>query len=898
MLTISSDEEEDTNTATHSRSQLSSKQQDNDDDMADEDVDSDFEFGGAFGDENNEDGSFFGSSSNSNNKKSDNQDWSYKGALAILAQQENTDAPARMEVASIIAAARKNLKQQQRENDTSTHDNVTNNGVSGDDDDDDVMDEADSDDSSTDSTDSESDEDHDADDENMETDIVRDQKREKRMLSKKKKKAASSKVKEIEVQAASKEEDDEVSSSDDEDSVTSEDKNEALKAAAYFSTVTNDQNNRVTEEAVEVFSQLNLSRPLLRGIASMGFVTPTPIQAKVIPPMLAGRDICASAVTGSGKTAAFLLPILERMVRRRGSHGGRALILTPTRELAAQCFGMLQALCRFLSDDIATSCLIVGGNKNIGAQANQLRTQPDIVIATPGRILDHLTNSSGVHMDDLEYLVLDEADRLLDMGFQEEIMEIVSSLPKQGRQTLLFSATMNTKVDDLILLSLNKPVRVKVVLPNTPASENNKVEVAPRLEQEFVRIRPSNECNREAILLSLLHRNFLSLRTIVFSDTKVMAHRLMILSGLCGVACAELHGNLTQTQRLEALEKFRCGDVNVLFATDLAARGLDIQNVQAVLNLEMPANIDTYVHRIGRTARAGRGGRSCTLIGEGRRGLMKEIMNSNENAAAANNKGSDKSKVALIRSRSVPPAVIAHFRAKIASLETTIREVLEAEAVARMDRVTEMEASRASNIIRHSAEIQARPAREWFKGNAEKKADAERMLEEKAPKVINKEGSGTHRMTRKKRRVREAKDELREYQEEMRREREENNDGKFETILSDKTIKAGAISLKKEMQQEEKKKFQKSVHDEDMERDMKRKKKDWKKKKAFSQDSIGDGSLFEDERIAYAKKPKENERAAPSSRYKFTEFDPNKSFGKGGKKSSNAFKSKAKFKRR
>ena len=265
-------------------------------------------------------------------------------------------------------------------------------------------------------------------------------------------------------------------------------------------------------------------------------------------------------------------------------------------------------------------------------------------------------------------------------GFQDEVHEIVKSCPKE-RQTLLFSATMGTKVDDLIKLSLKRPVRIHIT--EKKRNTNGSVEVAERLEQEFIRIRSSNEGTpRQAILLSLLTRTFQS-RTIVFFDTKSDAHRLMIICGLCGIRCAELHGNLTQIQRLEALERFREGLVDVLLATDLAARGLDISDVETVINFEMPSRVETYVHRIGRTARAGRGGKACTLIGEGRRHLMKEVIrDAGEKRTRIECKGgrdSAANSTGVIRSRTVPQAVLNHFVAKIQSLEPHIEEVKAAE---------------------------------------------------------------------------------------------------------------------------------------------------------------------------------------------------------------------------
>lgn len=380
---------------------------------------------------------------------------------------------------------------------------------------------------------------------------------------------------------------------------------EEAKKAAYFdafSTSTED-------EQILQFSQFALSRPILRSIAAMGYVNPTPIQQQCIPLALAGRDICASAVTGSGKTAAFLLPILEKILQQKSYHSAsstKALILSPTRELAAQTLTMLVNFSRFiLPHDFIRGCLIVGGAKNVKSQTTVLKTRPDVIVATPGRLLDHLLNSTGFSLHDLNFLVLDEADRLLELGFSDEIQEILKHLPtsNEKRQTMLFSATMaDTKVDDLIHLSLKRPVRIAV----SSTAEKKAVEVAPRLEQEFVRIRLSQETNREAILLSLLTRTYQNQRLIVFFDTKSLAHRFRIIAGLSGIMCEELHGDLTQPQRLEALQSFREGKVNVLLATDLIGRGIDVPDVDAVLNYDMPNQIASYIHRIGRTARAGR----------------------------------------------------------------------------------------------------------------------------------------------------------------------------------------------------------------------------------------------------------------------------------------------------
>ncbi|KAJ6818923.1 DEAD-box ATP-dependent RNA helicase 28 [Iris pallida] len=330
------------------------------------------------------------------------------------------------------------------------------------------------------------------------------------------------------------------------------------------------------------FLELNLSRPLLRACEALGYQKPTPIQAACIPLALAGRDICGSALTGSGKTAAFALPVLERLYfRPKRIPGIRVLILTPARELAVQVHGMIEKLAQFT--DIRC-CLVVGG-LSTKVQEAALRSMPDIVVATPGRIIDHLRNSVSVGLEDLAVLILDEADRLLETSFSGEIHELIHLCPK-GRQTMLFSATMTEEVDKLVKLSLNKPVRLQAD-PSTkrPAT----------LTEEVVRIRRMREVNQEAVLLALCSKTFTK-EVIVFSGTKQAAHRLKIIFGLAGLRAAELHGNLTQVQRLDALEVFRKHEVDFLIATDVAARGLDIIGVQTVINFACPRDITRLLH--------------------------------------------------------------------------------------------------------------------------------------------------------------------------------------------------------------------------------------------------------------------------------------------------------------
>eukprot|EP00939_MAST-03C_sp_MAST-3C-sp1_P004730 g4730.t1 len=548
------------------------------------------------------------------------------------------------------------------------------------------------------------------------------------------------------------------------------------------------------------FLELNLSRPLLRAVTRLRYQRPTPIQSRCIPLALAGRDICASAQTGSGKTAAFLLPVFERMLfRPRDVAVTRVLIITPTRELATQIHSMGHKLAQFSKIRIA---LVVGG-LSLKGQSAELRARPDVVVCTPGRMIDHIQNTMSVHMDDIEVLILDEADRLLDEGFTDEVHELVKHCSR-GRQTMLFSATMTDKVEDLVKLSLNRPVRVSV------GEVDN---VADRLVQEFVRIRTRRtgtlddddndddkndvgeekrggrksdrkkspldrariamEEDREAVVAAICVRSCSS-HTILFCDTKRQAHRMVIVLGLLGLKAAELHGNLTQMQRLDSLELFKSGEMPILVATDLASRGLDVPGVETVINMSMPRQIERYIHRVGRTARAGRSGRSITLVGDVGRTNMKRAVKQHRKKT-----GSD----AGLRSRKVPAAVILHWKRRIAAIEKDVDAILDEEKMERKLLRAEMEAQRAVNMVAHSEEIKSRPPRTWFQSETEKQAvkdktaaAARQAFAEAKARVKKKRLSmrqvpkkpGAHRMTRKKRR-RQAMDREIERDEELAR---------------------------------------------------------------------------------------------------------------------------------
>ena len=400
------------------------------------------------------------------------------------------------------------------------------------------------------------------------------------------------------------------------------------------------------------FQTLHLSRPVLKGIAELKFTKPTPIQSASIPIALLGKDIVAGAQTGSGKTGAYMIPIIERLLYKP-STSTKVIILTPTRELALQVYEFGKKLSHHVN------------NLNIG-------------LAVGGLNLRHI-----------QVLVIDEADRMLEEGFQDELTEILSLIPKHKRQTLLFSATMNTRIQDLIQLSLQKPVRIMIDPPKS---------VASKLLQQFVRIRKRDQL-KPALLYQLLKG--VSSRVVVFVARKETAHRLRIVLGLLGLKVSELHGALTQEQRLQNVKNFKSLEVPVLICTDLAARGLDIPKIELVINYDMPKTFEIYLHRVGRTARAGRDGTSITFVGESsqERAIVK--------SAIVNGKGVAKT---------VDWKQAEETNKLLESKESVIDEVLEEEKEAKELLRAEMELTKASNLIKHEQEIHSRPKRTWFKG--------------------------------------------------------------------------------------------------------------------------------------------------------------------------------------
>jgi ATP-dependent RNA helicase RhlE len=340
----------------------------------------------------------------------------------------------------------------------------------------------------------------------------------------------------------------------------------------------------------DTFAQLHLSREALDALRRARFTRPTPIQARAIPPALEGKDVIGCAATGTGKTAAYVLPLVERFAGKKGTLG---LVLAPTRELVLQ----IAEPVRFFAEPRGLTHAVVIGGEDMAAQVEALKQRPSFVLATPGRLVD-LLETDAAAFPHLEALVLDEADRMLDMGFLPQLERILAALPRR-RQTLLFSATLGPDVSRFARERLYRPVRVEVTRSGTPAE---------RAEQRLYFVKPEE---KTPLLLSLLSRD--EATALIFTRTKERADKVHKHLQRAGYRCAVLHADRTQNQRRQALDGFREGTYRCLVATDIAARGLDIEDVGHVINYDLPHAPEDYVHRIGRTARAEASGVASTF---------------------------------------------------------------------------------------------------------------------------------------------------------------------------------------------------------------------------------------------------------------------------------------------
>jgi ATP-dependent RNA helicase RhlE len=357
------------------------------------------------------------------------------------------------------------------------------------------------------------------------------------------------------------------------------------------------------------FTTLGLSAPLLKAVKETGYTEPTPIQKQAIPVVLEGKDLLAGAQTGTGKTAGFTLPLLALLQKEKPSKGKkhvRALILTPTRELAAQVEESVRTYGKYLP---FRSTVIFGG-VGINPQKEILRKGVDIVIATPGRLLD-LVGQKALDLSHIEILVLDEADRMLDMGFIHDIKKILALLPKK-RQNLLFSATFSSEIKKLSTSLLNNPEHIEVARQNTASEQVEQV------------IYPVDKVRKRELVTHLIKSNGWK-QVLIFTRTKHGANRLSEQLNKSGIKAAAIHGNKSQGARTKALADFKAGNISVLVATDIAARGIDIDQLPHVINFELPNVPEDYVHRIGRTGRAGMTGEAASLVCVDEHDLLKNI---------------------------------------------------------------------------------------------------------------------------------------------------------------------------------------------------------------------------------------------------------------------------------
>lgn len=442
---------------------------------------------------------------------------------------------------------------------------------------------------------------------------------------------------------------------------------------------------------------LCLIKPLIKALNDLAFAKPTKIQQMAIPYIFSGKDVLGNSVTGSGKTAAFLLPLIQDAYKSNSlSQSTSVVVILPTRELAIQCFEMFKDLNKYTK----LTAAVVIGKTNLEKQEKELREGPDFVFATPGRFIDLCKNSKGIHFDDVSCLIFDEADKLLDMGFKSEIEAILTMVNNDRKQTLLFSATLNKGVENIVKLALKKPLRVEA---------NAEFAVSNLLRQEVVKLKSiKSDRVREGILLYLL-KAMTDQRVIVFFSTKMHCHKFFHICKLFGITSYELHGDLTQADRNQAVKGFTENKA-ILLATDVAARGLDFPRVDFVINYSLPNEVTQYIHRIGRTARAGTSGACITLANDDE---MKEF----KKMAKKTNEE--------VHTRQIDFLQVKPIVQELKHLEPRIKKIFAHEKLERELEKAEMEAAKAQNMLDYESEIYNRPKREWIVSKAERQRVSE-----------------------------------------------------------------------------------------------------------------------------------------------------------------------------
>ena len=469
------------------------------------------------------------------------------------------------------------------------------------------------------------------------------------------------------------------------------------------------------------FTNFNLSKLIIKALSELEYYIPTKVQEKVIPIALNGHDIFVNSETGSGKTACFLLPIVQRIILSRNSKENKkqsnnkiipnqALIIVPTRELALQCNEMLTKFLKYIDLNFVFLC----GGLSVENQIKQMKNKiPDIIITTPGRLLDLIYNNKNLSLEHVNILVLDEADKLLELGFKDAIFEILELIKKnKNRQTLLFSATLNPKLLDLGEHALNNPIKIKIA----------QSAILTNLSQSIVRIKFANlEQNnyekRMAYLLIIIQQKKLK-RTIIFFNTKQDCHKCILFFNKFGItSCVELHGNKSQTERIKSLEDFQKGNVDFLLSTDIAGRGIDIEKVKCVINFQMPLLGERYIHRVGRTARKGYIGEAITICDDKERLLIKKIFK--------------KEKVNInLKPIKINNSDIKDLYKKIMKIKKEIDDTLINEKTEKQFEMAEKDIEKTMNIKLHQNEIQSRPKKIWYESTKDKKNKAKKLRKE------------------------------------------------------------------------------------------------------------------------------------------------------------------------